>query len=295
LALGVCSFLLSPVFACHHRRIRFYLRAQIMAQTAESIPEWLAVVLLGIIEGITEFLPVSSTGHLLLAQQWLDARSDVFNVVIQSGAVLAVLFVFKERSLQIAQRWRERETQDYIFKMGTAFAITCAGGLILKITNFELPDEAKPVAISLIVGGVIFVFLEMWIKGKALSETITWPIAVAIGFGQLVAAVFPGASRSGTTIVIAMAMGLNRRMAVEFTFLLGVPTLLAAGAVKMLSAFKDGVFSEDIGMLVLGTVISAIVAFISVKWLLTFLQKYTFIAFGWYRIILGALVLMFVK
>tara|TARA_Y100001934_G_scaffold240989_1_gene295690 strand:- start:776 stop:1576 length:801 start_codon:yes stop_codon:yes gene_type:complete len=266
-----------------------------MAQSAESIPEWLAVVLLGIIEGITEFLPISSTGHLLLAQQWLDARGDVFNVVIQSGAVVAVLFIFKERSTQIAKRWRDKDTQDYIFKMGTAFLITCAGGLVLQLTKFELPETAEPVAISLIVGGVLFVVLEMWLKGQQLSETITWPIAIAIGVGQLVAAVFPGASRSGTTIVIAMAMGLNRKMAVEFTFLLGVPTLLTAGLVKLLSAYKDGELQEDIGMLILGTVISAIVAFAAVKWLLNFLQKYTFIAFGWYRIILGALVLMLVK
>lgn len=262
---------------------------------AIDLPQWLSIVILGIIEGITEFLPVSSTGHLLLAQQWLPAQTDVFNVVIQSGAVVAVLFVFKERSIELLTKWREPEVKDYLLKMGTAFFITCVGGLLLKVTNFELPDNARPVAIALIVGGVLFIWLETVVRGKSLSDTLTWKVAILIGLGQLIAAIFPGASRSGTTIVLAMAMGLSRNMAVEFTFLLGVPTLLAAGAVKMLGALKEsGGMQEDLGMLALGTLVSAITAFVAVKWLLGFLRTHTFVAFGWYRIILGVLVLLFV-
>ena len=257
-----------------------------------SMPDWLVVVIMGIIEGITEFLPISSTGHLLIAQAWLPAQSDVFNIVIQSGAVIAVLFIFKERSVQMLTRWQEPETRDYIFKMGGAFMITAVGGLILKALDFELPETAQPVAIALIVGGVLFIWLEKKLAGKELSDDITWKIAILIGVGQLIAAVFPGASRSGSTIVIAMALGLSRRAAVEFTFLLGVPTLLAAGGVKLLDAFKDGAVKEDLGLLLLGTVISAVTAFIAVRWLLGFLQKYTFVAFGWYRIVLGVLVLI---
>ena len=257
-----------------------------------SLPDWLVVVIMGLIEGITEFLPVSSTGHLLIAQAWLPAQSDVFNIVIQSGAVLAVLFIFKERSVQMLTRWQEPETRDYILKMGGAFMITAVGGLALKALKFELPETAQPVAIALIVGGVLFIWLERRLVGKTLSDDITWKIAILIGVGQLVAAVFPGASRSGSTIVIAMALGLSRRSAVEFTFLLGVPTLLAAGAVKLLDAFKDGAVKEDLGLLLLGTVISAITAFVAVRWLLGFLQRYTFVAFGWYRIALGGLVLV---
>ena len=263
---------------------------------AVQMPEWLVIVILGIVEGITEFLPISSTGHLLLAQQWLPAQTDVFNVVIQSGAVIAVLFVFKERSLELVTKWREPEVKDYLFKMGVSFFITCVGGLILKATDFELPETAQPVAVALIVGGIFFIWLETVLRGKELSDTVTWNVAILIGVGQLIAAIFPGASRSGTTIVIAMALGLSRKMAVEFTFLLGVPTLLAAGAVKMLGALRDeGGIQEDLGMLALGTIVSAITAFIAVKWLLGFLQKYTFVAFGWYRIILGVLVLLFVS
>ena len=261
-----------------------------------QMPEWLVIVILGIVEGITEFLPISSTGHLLLAQQWLPAQTDVFNVVIQSGAVVAVLFVFKQRSVELVTQWQKPEIKDYLIKMGGAFFITCVGGLILKATNFELPETAQPVAIALIVGGILFIWLETVLRGKELSDTVTWKVAILIGIGQLIAAIFPGASRSGTTIVIAMALGLSRKMAVEFTFLLGVPTLLAAGAVKLLGAFKDeGGIQEDMGMLALGTIVSAITAFIAVKWLLGFLQKYTFIAFGWYRIVIGVLVLLFVS
>jgi len=262
-----------------------------------DLPEWLIIVILGIVEGITEFLPISSTGHLLLTQQ-LGAnwrQSDVFNIVIQSGAVVAVLLVFKQRSVELLTQWQKPEIKDYLLKMLVAFVITSIGGLILKATNFELPENAHPVAWALIIGGVLFIALEYKLKGKELSDTVTWNVAILIGIGQLIAAVFPGASRSGTTIVIAMALGLSRPKAVEFTFLLGVPTLLAAGAVKLLGAFKEGGFQEDVGMLILGTVISAITAFIAVKWLLGFLRSNTFVAFGWYRIILGVLVLIFVK
>lgn len=260
------------------------------------MPDWLTIILLGIIEGITEFLPISSTGHLLLAQQWLDRQSDLFNVFIQGGAVLAVLAVFKERGRQLAFRWREPEVRDYLLKMGAAFGITAVGGLALKKAGFELPEEARPIAVALLVGGALFLALEHWLRDRVLSARITWAIAIAVGVGQLVAAVFPGASRSGTTILFAMALGLNRQMAVEFTFLLGVPTLLAAGGLEVVSALrKSAGFEEPVGLLLLGTLVSAVTAFLAVKWLLQFLQRYTFVAFGWYRIGLGILVLLFVK
>ena len=153
-----------------------------------SLPDWLVVVIMGIIEGITEFLPISSTGHLLIAQAWLPAQSDVFNVVIQSGAVIAVLFIFKERSLQMFTRWQEPETRDYILKMTGAFMITAVGGLALKAMNFELPETAQPVAIALIVGGMLFIWLERRLVGRQLSDDITWRIAILIGVGQLIAA-----------------------------------------------------------------------------------------------------------
>jgi undecaprenyl-diphosphatase len=255
--------------------------------------EWLEVVILGIIEGITEFLPISSTGHLLLAQQYMKhPQSDMFLVFIQSGAVLAVILIFKERLIQLLKNWREPESIDYILKLGGAFMITAVGGLILKALNFELPDEALPIGVALLVGGLLFLIVERGLKGKSLSDSITWKIAIVIGISQLLAAIFPGTSRSGSTILFALILGLNRKIAIEFSFLLGVPTLLAASGLKLVSEIKDsGVAHVDWGMLSLGTLVSGIVGFVAVKWLLKYVQSHTFEGFGWYRIVLGILVL----
>src|SRR5947199_228394 len=121
------------------------------------MPMWLTIVLLGIIEGITEFLPVSSTGHLLIAERWVTRQSDLFNVVIQCGAVLAVLPLFPERLQQFFFQWREKQTQDYLLKILVAFFITCIGGFILEKKGFKLPEHLKPVAWALLIGGIGFV------------------------------------------------------------------------------------------------------------------------------------------
>ena len=268
-----------------------------------AMPDWLQVILLGLIEGITEFLPISSTGHLLLAEQWLGKRSEQFTVFIQSGAVLAVLAVFKDRVRELATEWKQPKTRDYLVKMGVSFVITATGGLSLKAAGWELPDNATPIAWALLVGGVLFIVIE---RQQALKETkpstealslpqITWTLAVAFGMAQLVAMFFPGASRSGTTILIGLCLGMMRREAVEYSFLLGVPTLLSAGAYQLASAIKDNptAVREEAPMLVLGTVVSAVTAFAAVKWLLTYLQRNNFVAFGWYRIILGAVILIY--
>ena len=191
------------------------------------MPDWLTSILLGIIEGITEFLPISSTGHLLIPQQlgWLEKQSDVFNIAIQSGAVIAVLFNFTDRVKQLIFQWHKPEPRDYLAKLLVAFCITGFGGLIIDKLGFELPENVLPVAVALLVGGIFFILVERRIGNSSKLCNVTWKIAVAIGFGQLLAAVFPGASRSGSTILIALLMGLKRVPAIEFTFLLGVPTL----------------------------------------------------------------------
>lgn len=258
------------------------------------MPEWLAVIILGIVEGITEFLPVSSTGHLLLFQHWLPEQSDAFNVGIQSAAVVAVIAVFHQRLRDMVTRWRDKEVRDYTLKLGLALGITLAGGVVLKLLHFKLPKTVAPVAIATLVGGVLFLVVERWLKGKSPKLEITWAMAVAMGLAQLVAAVFPGTSRSGITILIALVMGLGRTPATEFAFLLGVPTLVAAGAVEMLGALRHPPAQpEHWGMIALGSVVAAITAFGAVKWLLKFVQTHTFVAFGWYRIVLGALILLF--
>ncbi len=271
------------------------------------MPDWLQVILLGLIEGITEFLPISSTGHLLLAEQWLpetlfddDGARERFMVFIQSGAVLAVIAVFKERVRELITQWRQPEVRDYLIKMATAFVITATGGLALKAAGWELENNPEPIAWALLIGGVLFIIIERR-NGKPETEenenapvaTITWTIAVAFGLAQLVAMVFPGASRSGTTILIGLLLGMMRRDAVEFAFLLGVPTLLSAGGYQLLSAMREapGAIQAEASMLALGTVISAVTAFAAVKWLMGFLQSNTFVAFGWYRIALGAIIL----
>ena len=250
------------------------------------MPIWIAVVLLGIIEGITEFLPVSSTGHLLIAEQWLPRQSDLFNVVIQCGAVLAVLPLFPDRLRQFFFRWREKATQDYLLKILAAFAITGAGGVLMEKQHFKLPDALLPVAIALFVGGVLFVVVEHRLRGRILSDQVSWSIVLAVGLGQLVAAAFPGTSRSGATILAALLLGLNRVAATEFTFLVGIPTMLAAGGLKIFKALHHaaGATAENWNLLLLGTMVAAAVSFIAVKWLLRYVQTHTFIAFGWYRI-----------
>jgi len=260
-----------------------------------GVPDWLTSILLGVIEGITEFLPVSSTGHLLLPQQlgWLEKQTDLFNIAIQSGAVIAVLFNFTDRVKQLTLRWREPEARDYLAKLLVAFVITGAGGLLIDKLGFELPEDVLPVAMALLVGGVLFVVVEKEIGGRANLEEVTWAIAIAIGFGQLLAAVFPGTSRSGATIFIALLMGLRRIPAIEFTFLLGVPTLLAAGAYKVFKAIRAESVTEDWGQLALATAVSAVTAFVSVRWLLRYIETHTFVAFGWYRIALGLTLIIY--
>ena len=259
------------------------------------MPDWLAVVILGCIEGITEFLPISSTGHLLLAEHWLGHRSQLFNVVIQTGAVLAVVLVFAQRVKELLTGWSRPEVRDYLFKLGGAFLLTAVGGLLMKKFDLKLPSDPRPVALATLVGGVAFIVLERWLKGRATADNVTWTVALVIGGGQLIAAAFPGASRSGTTILLALALGLSRPAAAEFSFLLGIPTLLAAGLKEVYDASKDGSSHEPWSLVALGTLVSAVTAFLAVKWLLGYIRNHTFVPFGWYRIIVGALILLLVR
>jgi undecaprenyl-diphosphatase len=255
------------------------------------MPEWIAIIILGIIEGITEFLPISSTAHLLIAEHWLPRQSDLFNIVIQSGAVIAVLPLFPERMQQFAFQWREKSTQDYAFKILAAFVITGIGGLLLTKAGFKLPEELWPIAWAMLLVGIGFLLIEKWLHGKKPRGSITWAVAVLVGIGQLVAAVFPGTSRSGITILVMLMMGLSRPAATEFSFLVGIPTMLAAGGLKIFQALhrlQPGAAHENWSMVLLGFIVSALVSFITVKWLLNYIQTHTFTVFGWYRMALAA-------
>jgi undecaprenyl-diphosphatase len=257
---------------------------------------WIAVIILGIIEGITEFLPVSSTGHLLIAGYWLSPRSDLFNIVIQSGAVIAVIPLFPERMRQFIFHWRERSTRVYMMKIAVAFGITGIGGLVLNKHGFKLPEALWPVACALFIGGVAFLLVEKGLKGRPSRNTITWTVVSAVALGQLLAAVFPGTSRSGATILFMLLLGVTRPAATEFSFLVGIPTMLAAGGLKIYSALVNpaaGAAPEEWGMVLLGFMVSAVVSFLAVGWLLRYIQTHTFSIFGWYRIALAGFLFFF--
>jgi undecaprenyl-diphosphatase len=253
----------------------------------------LQVILLGIIEGITEFLPISSTGHLLIAQHWLDRRSDLFNVAIQAGAILAVVVIYWRRLWDMALHFTKPENRDYLYKLGAAFLITVVGGLIAKQMGLELPESVAPVAWALIVGGVGIFIVEAYASRQTPSDKLTWKVAWWVGIGQIVAAVFPGTSRSAATIFAAMLAGMSSRpAAAEFSFLLGIPTMFAATAYEAFDLYRDGKIADenwfDLGV---GFIVSAIVAFIAVKWLLVYVQTHRFTPFAWYRIGFGVLLL----
>jgi undecaprenyl-diphosphatase len=265
-----------------------------------GMPDWIAVVILGIIEGITEFLPVSSTGHLQLAERWLKPQSELFDIVVQCGAVLAVLLVFQRRVRGMVDEWRAPATRDYLAKLFVAFALTTIGVLAAEKLGVKARKEdvaenawAVRVALATLIGGVLFLVVEAWLRNKRGTDHVSWAAAIAVGAAQIIAAVYSGSSRSGTTILFALALGVARPAATEFSFLLGVPTLLSAGGYKFLKGWKHGELAgEDWGLVFLATAVAAVMAFIAVKWLLRFVQTHTFVAFGWYRIVLGAVILL---
>ena len=259
------------------------------------MPDWLTVIILGIVEGLTEFLPVSSTGHLILAEQWLNVtKSELFNTVIQCGALMAVLAVFSTRVRSLITGWREPIVRQYLIHLAIAFGITGAGGLIIKkVLHVKLPHTAFPVAIATLVGGVVILAIEQWLKGRPAVAEITLKTAIIVGAAQLLAAVFPGTSRSGACILFALVAGAARPAATEFSFLVGIPTMMAASGLEIVSSLKDGerLSASDWRMVGLGSLAAAITAFLVVRWLLRFVQSHTFALFGWYRIALGGLIL----
>jgi undecaprenyl-diphosphatase len=249
------------------------------------------VVLLGVIEGITEFLPISSTGHLLIAEKLgLGMRSDVFNVVIQAGAILAVTVIYWRRLWQLAVNWHDADNRDYVFKLAVAFFITAVGGYTIKKLGFELPEEITPVAWALIIGGVWMIVAEQLAARKVESARITWTVAIAVGLAQLVAAIFPGTSRSAATIFAALLLGTNNRAAAtEFAFLIGIPTMFAASGKLLFDVIQEGgAANENWEALGIAFVVSTITAFVAVKWLLNYIQSHRFTPFAIYRIVLGA-------
>ena len=258
-----------------------------------------ASLLLGIIEGITEFLPISSTGHLPVAERWLGHRSDLFNIAIQAGAILAVVLIYRQRLWQLLVGFAtERDSRDYALKLALAFVVTAVLGLVVKKLGFALPESITPVAWALLIGGVWMLVAEQLAARRALAlgerSRITWTVALLVGIAQVVAGMFPGTSRSAATIFVALLFGTtNRVAATEFAFLVGIPTMFAATAYELLEVYKDGgIAGEDWTGLAIAFAAAAITAFVAVKWLLRYIQSHRFTAFALYRIVLGAALLL---
>jgi undecaprenyl-diphosphatase len=258
------------------------------------VTDFASTILLGLIEGITEFLPVSSTGHLLIAEHWLGARSDVFNVVIQAGAILAVVLIYRARLWQLASGLGRADNRAYAAKLAVAFLITAALGFAATRLGFKLPESITPVAWALVLGGVWMLGAEWLAARRPEHSEITWIVAVLVGLAQVVAGVFPGTSRSAATIFVALLAGTgNRAAATEFAFLVGIPTMFAASGYELLKALKGGGLHEDWAALALAFVVSAVTAFVVVRWLLGFIRTHRFTPFALYRIVLGVALLAF--
>lgn len=254
----------------------------------------LNTVILGVIEGITEFLPISSTGHLLVAERWLGARSEVFNVAIQAGAILAVVLIYWRRLLALLTRFDEPANRDYLAKLIVAFLITATGGLIATQLGWKLPETVLPIALATLIGGVLILVIEWYVAGQPAAAEVTWKVAFWVGACQILAAVFPGTSRSASTIFAAMLAGLTLRpAATEFAFLVGIPTMFAATGYELLKD-RGTAAAEDWNAVAIGFVVSGVVAFIAVKWLLRYVQSHRFTVFAWYRIVVGCALLVLI-
>ncbi len=254
----------------------------------------LQVVLLGVIEGVTEFLPISSTGHLLIAEQLgLGQRSEVFNIGIQAGAILAVTVIFWDRIWGLVSNLGDPAQRNYAAKLGVAFAITVLLGILAKELGFELPEKVTPIAWALIIGGLWIVAAEWFAKRQTPRSEVGWWTAVLVGLSQIAAAIFPGTSRSGATIFTAMFSGTSdRKAATEFSFLLGIPTMYAASGYAISQRLSQGALDENWLDLGVGFLVSTITAFVVVKWLMQYIQTHTFNVFAVYRVLFGVALLL---
>lgn len=270
--------------------------------------EIIKAIILGIVEGITEWLPISSTGHMILVDEFLKLNvskefMDMFLVVIQLGAIFAVIllywkkiFPFKyDNGIKI-----EKDTFIMWIKIIVACLPAAIVGLLFDDKLNELFFNPTTVAIMLILFGILFIVIENYNKGKksninSLAE-ITYTVAIMIGLFQLIAAIFPGTSRSGATIVGALLIGVSRTVAAEFTFFLAIPVMFGASALKLVKFGLDTGFAmtgNELTILLVGMVVAFVVSILAIKFLMSYIKNNDFKVFGWYRIILGIIVLAY--
>ncbi len=260
--------------------------------------EWailLKALVLGVVEGLTEFLPVSSTGHLIVVGQLLDFNDEkgkIFEIVIQTGAMLAIVWEYRVRFTRvIAGLARDRKAQQFVVNLALAFLPAAVLGLAFGNYIKAALFKPVPVAVAFIVGGLIILWAER--REHAITvqsvDDMHWTHALKVGCAQAVALI-PGTSRSGATIIGGLLFGLSRRAATEFSFFLAVPTLIAAGAYDLYrnrALFDVG----DIGVLAVGMLAALVSAFLCVRWLLRYIANHDFAIFAWYRIAFGIVVL----
>ncbi|MGC3945082.1 MAG: undecaprenyl-diphosphate phosphatase [Chryseolinea sp.] len=253
-------------------------------------------IILAIIEGLTEFLPVSSTGHMIIGSSAMGIASDpftkLFTVAIQFGAILSVLVLYWKRFIP------ERsiaETFQFYLKLLVAFAPAAVLGLLFNDYIDALLERVDVVGYTLIAGGVVFLFIDsLFTKNEsAPSQEITYPQSLKIGFFQVISLI-PGVSRSAATIIGGLSQGLNKRTAAEFSFFLAVPTMFAATGYKLLKFYLNAgtVSSNEVMLLGIGNVVAFIVAWLAIKSFITFLTRHGFRVFGIYRIVVGAIILI---
>lgn len=278
-----------------------------------SILDFIIAIIFGIVEGITEWLPISSTGHMILLNEFLKLNVsedffDLYLVVIQLGAILAVILIFwkevwpfgiKDNNCPWKGQGFGRMVKADKFSMWFKIMVACIPAVIVGVFFDDLLDALFYnyicVALALIVFGVAFIVVEKKIKGmdpvvKEIGD-LTYPQAFLIGAFQLLAAVFPGASRSGTTIVGSIAVGISREVAAKFTFFMAIPVMLGASLLKILK-FNGNVTGSEVILLIVGMVSAFVVSFFVIKRLMSYIKKHDFSVFGWYRIGLGTLVLI---
>ncbi|MEW9936300.1 undecaprenyl-diphosphate phosphatase [Clostridium butyricum] len=268
--------------------------------------EIIKAIILGIVEGITEWLPISSTGHMILVDQFLKLNvskdfMDMFLVVIQLGAILAVIVLYWEKifPFKFSNGIKiEKDTMIMWVKIVIACIPAAVIGLLFDDQLNELFYNPTTVAVMLILFGILFIVIENYNKGKrskinSLFE-ITYNVAIMIGLFQLIAAVFPGTSRSGATIVGALLIGVSRTVAAEFTFFLAIPVMFGASALKLLKfglATGFTMTGNELSILLVGMIVAFIVSILAIKFLMSYIKNNDFKAFGWYRIILGIIVI----
>jgi undecaprenyl-diphosphatase len=247
-------------------------------------------IIIAIVEGLTEFLPVSSTGHMIITTSIMGISSDeftkLFTIAIQFGTILSVLFLYWKRFFQ---------SLNFYLKLFVGFIPSAVFGLLLSDFIDSLLENVIIVAIMLLLGGIIFILIDKWMKKSETKEDeeLSYSKVLKIGFFQCIAMI-PGVSRSAATIIGGISQGLSKRQAAEFSFFLAVPTMFAATAKKMFDFYQDGITITNDQWLLLGVgnLVGFIVAIIAIKSFINFITKNGFKLFGWYRIIVGAAILI---